>query len=199
MAPHDRELNAKMKMKIYSQLYVGLRDQGEDNPKLAVVTPFENAAAFEKRKNIVDNWARVTLYDYLKKQFFPAILDTKTVENTLREGFTITDDIKRVCWGGGNVVWRVLDPYGYELEIPSANLMAIIQVSGINEGGKIPGKCCWGSDGATNILLHEKSDAYVNAIKGTEAIKKEEQLLKEELLAKARRVKANKSYSNAEW
>lgn len=174
MALYNHELNAKIK--IFSQLYVGLQDQGKEKPKLGFATPLEKGAAFEKRKNTVDNWARVTRYDYEKKQYLPATLETTTVENTLREGFTITDDIKRVYWGGGNVVWRVLDPYGYELEIPSANLMAIIQVSGIGEGGKIPGKCCWGRDGASNILLHEKSDVYVNAIKNAEDIKKAKEL-----------------------
>lgn len=183
MALYNHELNAKIK--IFSQLYVGLRDEGKDKPKLGFATPLEKGSAFEKRKTTVDNWAKVTQYDYEKKQYLPPTLETTTVENTLRAGFKITDDVKRVYWGGGNVVWRVLDPYGYELEIPSANLMAIIQVSGIGEGGLIPGKCCWGRDGATNILLHEKSDVYVNAIKNAEDIKKAK-----ELHAKSREVGA---------
>jgi hypothetical protein len=93
------------------------------------------------------------------------------VTNELRTGFKVTDDVRRIYWGGGNVVWRIFDPLGFELEIASANLMAIIQVCGIEEGGFIPGKCCWGRDGSVNVLLHEKSDVYVNAFKNAENLK----------------------------
>jgi hypothetical protein len=186
MALYNHELNAKMK--IFSQLYVGLRDQGKDSPKLGFATPFEKGSAFEKRKVTVDNWAKTTVYDYETKQYKKPTLETTMVDNDLQEGFRVTDDVKRVYWGGGNVVWRVFDPRGFELEIPSANLMAIIQVSGIGEGGLIPGRCCWGRDVATNILLHEKSDVYLNAIKNAEDIKKAKEVHSKERIVGAKYV-----------
>jgi hypothetical protein len=106
--------------------------------------------------------------------------DVRIIDNVPRSGFKITDDIKRVYFGGGNVVFRVYDPNGFELEIQSSNLMALIQVCGINEGGVIPGHCVWGRDGKNNILLHEKSEEYKNAIMMAENAKAPSQIPKSE-------------------
>lgn len=166
----NSQLNTKIK--IFSQLYVGLKDQGVGQPKLGFATPFEKGSAFEKRKSTVDNWATTRVYKPDTQKYEYSAPEVTTVENELRTGFKITDDVRRIYWGGGNVVWRVYDPLGFELEIASANLMAIIQVCGIGEGGLIPGKCCWGRDGAVNVLLHEKSDVYLNALKNAEDLNK---------------------------
>jgi hypothetical protein len=177
---YDRELNKGMK--VFSQLYVGLKSQYEDKVDLGFATPFENNSAFRKRKVTIDNWAGQFTYEtnadgtykrdsrgnYIRKEIEPR---HKIVDNQPRSGFRITDDVKRVYWGGGNVVWRVEDPAGFELEIQSQNLMAIIQTAGIGEGGVIPGSCLWGRDGKDNILLHEKSDEYKNAILAAETLK----------------------------
>lgn len=160
-------------IKVFSQLYVGTKSPIGDTPVLGFATPYETNAAGKKRQATVENWAgghgtwngKTHSYEY----------DTPNitiVDNTPRPGFKITDDVKRIYWGGGNVVFRVLDPAGFELEIQSSNLMALIQVAGINEGGVIPGSCLWGRDGANNILLHEKSEEYKNAILNAETLKK---------------------------
>lgn len=177
---YDRELNKGMK--VFSQLYVGLKSQGEIKVDLGFATPYEDNAAFRKRKETVDNWVGKYQYrvgpDGLYERNERGLLVVemieprhKIVDNQPRSGFRITDDVKRIYWGGGNVVWRVEDPAGFELEIQSQNLMAIIQTAGINEGGIIPGNCLWGRDGKDNILLHEKSDEYKNAILAAETLK----------------------------
>lgn len=154
------------KMKVFSQLYVGVKSQrrGNEEEKLGFATPYEDNAAGRKRQETVDTWCRG--YDHNKAP------ETKKVDNVPRAGFKITDDVKRVYWGGGNVVFRVYDPYGYELEIQSQNLMALLLTCGVNAGGEIPGKCLWGRDGATNVLLHEDSEEYKNAILAAESLKK---------------------------
>jgi len=151
------------KMKVFSQLYVGVKTQGRGTEKLGFATPYEDNAQGRKRQETVDTWCR----GYDRKT-----PDTKIVENVPRTGFKITDDVKRVYWGGGNVVFRVYDPYGYELEIQSQNLMALLLVCGIQPGGEIPGRCLWGRDGSTNILLHESSEEFKNAILAAESLKK---------------------------
>lgn len=177
---YDRELNKGMK--VFSQLYVGLKTQGKDKVDLGFATPYEDNAAFRKRQVTVDTWA--VQYEYVMNADGTYARDErggmirnkigprhKIVDNQPRSGFRITDDVKRIYWGGGNVVWRVEDPAGFELEIQSQNLMAIIQTAGVNEGGIIPGNCLWGRDGKDNILLHEKSDEYKNAILAAETLK----------------------------
>src|SRR5574343_534640 len=90
--------------------------------------------------NLVTN-RRLQLVDANNK-FKPRIID-----NTPQIGFQFTKSVRRTYWGGGNVVWRVLDPRGFELEISSANLARIMDCSCIKEG-VIEEPCVWGRSGA---------------------------------------------------
>ena len=178
---HMMKYERNVAMKVFSQLYVGYKHQilsseGYDyktheykNPvygvPLGFATPYEDNAAGRKRQSTVDNWATPYSHDKTPK------LEAKIIDNELLEGFKITDDIKRVYWGGGNVVFRVEDPRGFELEIQSQNLMTLIKLVGLNAGGVIPGKCLWGRDGPNNILLHESSQEYQTARMAAETIK----------------------------
>jgi hypothetical protein len=170
-------------MKVFSKLYVGLRmyPPAQKNVPLGFATPYEDNAAGRKRQETVDNWAADTFYSYdldIRKPL-PKI-PSRIIDNEPLPGFKITDDIKRVYWGGGNVVWRVEDPRGFELEIQSENLMAIIQSSGILQGGEIPGRCIWGRADGKNILLHETSIEYKNSIKAAENLKSPKKIPKKE-------------------
>lgn len=163
-------------LKIYSQLYVGIREpKNEDEIPLAFATPYEDNAAGKKRQTTVDAWAapenRVLTEDrgWIYTRGEPK---TKIIDNTPRAGFRITDSVKRTYFGGGNVVWRVFDPDGWEVEIQSNNLMAVIQTVDIGKGGEISGRCVWSRDGAHNILLPEVSQEYQDAIKAAESVKK---------------------------
>jgi hypothetical protein len=163
----SRERNTSIK--VFSQLYLGLKGT------LGFATPYEENAAGRKRQETVNSWAS-GYGEYVNGKHVPGVPKTSVMANEPRAGFKITDDIKRVYWGGGNVVWRVLDPVGFELEIQSRNLMAIIQSCGINEGGEIPGRCVWGRSGGDNILLHESSDEYKDAVKAAETLKAPKQV-----------------------
>jgi hypothetical protein len=151
-------------LKIFSKLYVGIKHNAGEAP-LGFATPYEDNAAGRKRQETVKNW---TLgWGQQAKNG-----ELKVLDNELRAGWVITDDIKRTYWGGGNVVWRVMDPLGYELEIQSRNLMALIQTCGLQAGGLIPGKCILARSGGDNVLLHENSEEYQNAIKAAEELKR---------------------------
>jgi hypothetical protein len=166
------EINTKIK--VFPQLYVGLKAQFHYDhatkqrtqlTNLGFATPYEDNAAFRKRKATVDDWARPgSDYDYVSRTSTPRKkIEPITVDNVPVSGFKITDEIRRVYWGGGNVVWRVEDPRGFELEMSSQNLMAIIQTVGLQAGGEIPGKCVWARDGANNVLLHESTEEFKTA------------------------------------
>ena len=163
-------------LKVYSRLYVGVREStAEGEVPLAFATPYEDNAAGKKRQATVDTWAapesRVLTEDrgWVYTRGEPK---TRIIDNTPRAGFRITDSVKRTYFGGGNVVWRVFDPDGWEVEIQSNNLMAILQTVDIGKGGEISGKCVWGRDGAHNILLPEISQEYQDAVKAAESVKK---------------------------
>ena len=141
-------------IKYFPQLYLGIKKS--NTCSLGFATPHENNKAGLSRKNTVDDW--------LKRIYDNETVSSEIFENTVRSGFKITDSVKRHYWGGGNVVFRVLDPAGFELEIQSNNLLALINSCGIMAGGFIPGKCVWARDGAINILVHESSDVFANLI-----------------------------------
>lgn len=187
----SKELNKGIK--VFSQLYVGVRRREGDRVPLGFATPLENNSAGLKRQETVNKWVKECIGYELnpdgtykrdanghivrvvpENSFF-------TLDNTARTGFKITDDIKRLYWGGGNVVWRVEDPAGFELEIQSQNLMAIIQSTSI-VNGEIQGKCMWGRDGGSNILLHENADEFKNAIVAAENLKSVTTVAKSEII-----------------
>lgn len=148
-------------IKVFSELFVGLRQDACDAVPLGFAAPYENNAACKKRQDTIKSWSK----RYNKPGEF------KVVSNEPREGFKITDDVKRHGYfGSGNVVFRVEDPHGFELEIQSQNLMAIIANADIQKGGLIQGRCCWGREGARNVLLHETSSEYKSAFQKAEAI-----------------------------
>lgn len=163
---------------IPKQFYVGLRKQivygGEEvNPiPLGFATPYDDAhtKAFVKRKETVDDWVDQYsgTYDSATREFtkIPRDLEPKIIDNTPLEGFKIAEDIRRIYWGGGNVVWRLVHPLGFEFEIPSSNLARIIDCTTIING-VIQGKCLLGRDKAQNLLLPEGSEPYKEAYDNT--------------------------------
>jgi hypothetical protein len=147
---------------IPTEHYVGIQQQNLSSPELlGFITPYANDAAFAKRKITIDSW--VDGYQNKLPKGHPQRF-TRILKNELSEGFEISRSVRRYGWNGGNVVWRVIDPRGFELEISSANFASIINCTMI-DNGVIKGRCIWGRDGATNILLPENSEPYQEAIK----------------------------------
>jgi hypothetical protein len=162
-------------LKIFSQLFVGVKPAKNGETPLAFATPYEDTAAGRKRQDTVKGWVGDTEYVYdpvtqkgSNRKFTP---DFRMLENVPRAGFKVTDEVKRVYYGGGNVVWRIEDPSGWEVEIQSNNLMALLQSVGVSAGGEINGECIWARDGAHNVLLPVTSQEYIDAVKAFESVK----------------------------
>lgn len=180
---------------IPKKLYVTIQYRKDASEGLlGFASPYTKDASFEKRKATQDQWAygygakftidaddevfgefdynenhRGTQYDalmLLAAGCYPKILD-----NVPLEGFEISKNVRRSGgWSGaGNVLWRIADPRGYELEISSENLAKILDCVTIVDG-VIQGKCTWGRDGSKNILLPEASAPYQEATALTELI-----------------------------
>lgn len=149
-------------IKVFSKLFVGISGRlNSAGIPLGFMTPYEDNYAGRKRQESVHNW----LGGPVEKRV------TKIIDNTPREGFTITDDVRRYgYWGAGRSLFRIKDPDGFELEIDAGNLSALILFCDIHKG-VIQGKCIWGRDGAVNVLLHETSEEYKSAIHNAESFK----------------------------
>lgn len=183
-------------IKFFDELYVGFQYRGkvvdgqftEPDKFLGFITPHEDNSAGENRRATVNRWSQKSVSYYtgqrdsndrpinndvpMPKEYLPHV-----IKNELLEGFRITDDVKRNGWNGGNVVWRIWDPRGYELEISSANLANIIDTVGIAAGGKIVGRCAWGRVGSNNVLIPENSDVYKKMIDDQKLLDNRKQLI----------------------
>lgn len=148
-----------LNIKIPDQHYVGMQKRNSDELPLGFMTPDGTDAAAVKRKGTVDSWANGR---WGKEATLPA----QTFTNGLMSGFSMVRSIKRYGWNGGNVVWRIADPRGFELEINSNNLAQILRYCTIDHG-EILDKCIWGRLGADNILIPEGSEVYQNAVRNT--------------------------------
>jgi hypothetical protein len=146
--------------------YVGFQHRKEQGGDIVLgfATPFATDKAYEKRKATVDSWANG--YENYKAKD-PTRRPSAVLDNVLAKGFEIARSVRRSGWNGGNVLWRIVDPRGFELEISSANLASILDCNTISTG-VIKGKCIWGRDGAANILLPEQSEPYQEAVKLTQ-------------------------------
>ena len=170
------------------------KDASTESGLLGFASPYTKDAAFLKRKSTQDSWAygsgaTVTIADddsitvsssgeqrggygrgevWDATMLFMANCYPKIVDNEPIDGFQIAKSVRRYGgWGGsGNVVWRLADPRGFELEIGSENFARIVDCTTI-VNGVIQGKCVWGRDGGKNILLPESSEPYQEAVKMT--------------------------------
>ena len=102
---------------IPESFYLGML-WGENSIPLGFLTPDGTDSAAQKRKQTVDDWVRRN-QGYRSKNR----VDTTVVKNELLSGFKLTKSQRR--WSTSNVVWRVIDPRGFEIEISSENLMKL--------------------------------------------------------------------------
>lgn len=80
------------------------------------------------------------------------------LKNIPRTGFKFMNMVRRL--DTSNVVWRVLDPAGFELEVSSNNLSDIIFECGIQKDGIIDRPCIWARQAAYNILVPEGTEYW---------------------------------------
>jgi hypothetical protein len=148
----------------FDKLYVGQRPQGGNNPlPLAFITPYEENAAGKKRIETVDRWADDLAYEMVNGKWTknPNTLKPTIIDNVPLAGFSIAKSVRRdSSWNGGNVVWRIEDPRGFEWEISSPNLAQILTQTGIAAGGIINGRCIIGRLAGANILVPEGTDLW---------------------------------------
>lgn len=137
---------------------------------LGFMTPYGTDAAFQKRKDTADYWAsRKICYirntegniqlDANRNYITEPDIPSRIIDNIPQAGFRICDMRRRSTTS--NVVWRVAEPNGFEVEISSQNLNSIIQEMGIMANGVIPGNCIWGRLGNNNVLIPDMTEDYM--------------------------------------
>lgn len=163
--------------KFFPEYYVGLREESHtefnmetktydptDTYLLGFMTPFENNAAGEKRKKTVDEWARgYPVYDYKTKSYKQnKVIMARVIDN--KPGQFIVKALIRRHNSTNNVVWRVSDPHGFDVEITSENISMIMVGTGIAKGGLILRPCIWMRIGSQNHLIPEGSKVWERSV-----------------------------------
>lgn len=171
---------------IPDKMYVAIqhRKEGGDLPtRIGFASPYEDNAAFRKRKSTQDEWAYGRGTDFIIKEdggvyhgpdglkdvaeYFMTNSFPRILSNTPLTGFEIARSVRRSGWrGSSNVLWRIQDPRGFEIEITSENFASMIDCTTMING-VIQEECVWGREGSVNVLLPTNSDPYKEATKQT--------------------------------
>lgn len=165
---------AARKITFPTKFYVGLKTEKEYNHEdstytqylLGFMTPNGDDKAAMKRISTVDHWAsNVGIKrnadgkwmltpdgrNHVREDVVPAIV----VDNVPITGFKLSDMVRR--YSTSNVVWRIDEPRGFQLEISSTNLSYLMGEAGILKGGIIDAECAWARIGNQNFLVPKDS------------------------------------------
>lgn len=81
-----------------------------------------------------------------------------TAENTPTKGFYVGSSVSR--WSTSNKLFRVKDPRGFTVEIPTDNLATLLHHTTVVKG-VVQEECVWGREGNNHILLPINSEPYL--------------------------------------
>ena len=140
---------------IPEQHFKGIRENANGEIPLAFITPYGIDKPAKQRMKTVEAWSGGKGC-------------TAVINNIPLTGFKISREIRR--WSTSNVVWRIEDPRGFELEISSGN-MAYLLAECIFNKGVIEDELIWCRDGSQNYLLPTNSDEYSDYNLFTKCIK----------------------------
>ncbi len=156
-------------IKIPKTVYVGFQGRRtQDEVPLGFMTPYEDNAAGQKRRDSVDNWAKGhSYYGGASQKTFNSVI----MENEPMIGFKIGRAIRRTGgWNGSGASYvRIEDPRGFELEITIENLVMCMGDTIIHDG-ELAQECVWGRDGGRNILLPTNSEPYRHSLDTAERV-----------------------------
>ena len=142
-------------IKIHKQLwYTCKKNPSSGDEGLAYMTHYEENAAFEKRKCTGTGWSRTT--------------DGATIENSPEKGFYIGSSVSR--WSTSNKLFRVKDPRGFVVEVPTDNIATLLHLCAVDKG-VVQEECVWGREGNNHILLPVNSEPYTTSLEQMDTLK----------------------------
>ena len=119
-------------------------------------------AATLKMQDTGRRWAEQHWGEGEKKGTTEAFYDNVPVK-----GVMIGDSVNR--WTTDNKLFRVVDPRGFEVEVPTGNIAALLKYCTV-EKGVIQQECVWGREGGSHLLLPVGTPPYNEAKKVIEKV-----------------------------
>lgn len=153
-------------IKIHDKLWYVVKQDSKD--KLSYMTHYKDDSSFEKRKNTGLKWSKTYVLDTndnAKSKFIFGV--EGECDNTPQKGFFIGDSVSR--WSTSNKLFRVTDPRGFMVEVPTGNISTLLKLTDVSKG-IIQEECVWGRDGSNHILLPVNSEPYLEAKKNMEVL-----------------------------
>lgn len=141
-------------IKIHKQLwYTCKKNPSVDDEGLAYMTHYEENSAFEKRKSTGVSWSRN---------------EGVTIDNSPAKGFYIGSSVSR--WSTSNKLFRVKDPRGFVVEVPTDNIATLLHLCTVDKG-VVQEECIWGREGSNHILLPVNSEPYTTSLEQMDTLK----------------------------
>ena len=170
-------------IKISEKIWYIVKPENED--ALAYMCPYEETkegnptSSVSKMQSTGRSWARISAvtnykkleggasWEYEKdaegKRIVESITPAKegkevVAENTPTHGFYIGDSVSR--WSTDNKLFRVKDPRGFTVEVPTGNIATLLHHTTV-ANGVVQEECVWGREGNSHILLPVNSEPYL--------------------------------------
>ncbi|MGL4583648.1 MAG: hypothetical protein ACRCVU_11790 [Flavobacterium sp.] len=170
-------------IKISDKIWYVIKPEHEDN--LAYMCGYEETkegnptSSVSKMQSTGRGWARigaVTNYKELEggksweyekdvkgklivASVTPAKEGTESIaDNIPTTGFSIGDSVSR--WSTDNKLFRVKDPRGFTVEVPTGNIATLLHHTTVVKG-IVQEECVWGREGNSHILLPVNSEPYL--------------------------------------
>jgi hypothetical protein len=152
----------------------------EHNDELAYMCPYDTNKEGEALSNVVKmqstgrSWASSRIVEYKKddkgqierdenNQYITTrdeyVKGTEAIaDNTPTTDFYVGSSVSR--WSTSNKLFRVKDPRGFTVEIPTDNLATLLHHTTVVKG-VVQEQCVWGREGNNHILLPVNSEPYL--------------------------------------
>jgi len=173
-------------IKIYDKIWWVVSSNNKlSNERLAYMCQYETDTEGNPKPNIAKmqstgrSWAGTrenTVYKRGEKEYYardeegnlivdyvePAKFGEEFIhDNNPTIGFSVGDSVCR--WSTQNKLFRVKDPRGFVVEIPSGNLATLLHHCTVVKG-IVQEACVWGRDGNNHILLPVNSEPYLETL-----------------------------------
>lgn len=136
-------------IKIHKKLWAVARE-GSD---LSYMTYHEDNKSFQMRRDTGMEWA--------ERGHGTGTASESTHDNIPTTGFKIGESVTR--WSTSNKLFRVEDPRGFVVEVPTSSISNLIGYTTITQG-VVQEPCVWARDGSNHILLPEGSEPYEQGV-----------------------------------
>lgn len=146
-------------IKIHDKLWFILQGDKNNVGTLAYMCQYEETNTGEASASTLSKqgtgrrWSHFTEKD--GEDYLGEIVDNKPLE-----GFYVGNSVSR--WSTSNKLFRVEDPRGFTVEIPTDNLATLLHHTTVVKGF-VQEECIWGREGNNHILLPVNSEPYKKA------------------------------------